>query len=129
MIVGLGMDLVEIARVARMVERHGEHMLARMFTLHERRYAHARSEPARHLAGRIAAKEAAFKALAGNAQARTIGWRDMEVDVRADGAPELHFHGAAAERARELNVARALLTITHSEGMAAAVVILERDLP
>jgi holo-[acyl-carrier protein] synthase len=129
MIVGLGMDLVEIARVARMLERHGAHMLARMFTLAEQRYGQGRTEPARHLAGRIAAKEAAFKALAGNEQARTIGWRDMEVVVRSDGAPELLFHRAAAVRARELNVARALVTITHSEGMAAAVVVLERDLP
>jgi phosphopantetheinyl transferase (holo-ACP synthase) len=53
----------------------------------------------------------------------------MEVVVRSDGAPELLFHRAAAVRARELNVARALVTITHSEGMAAAVVVLERDLP
>ncbi len=129
MIVGLGMDLVEIPRVARMLERHGAHMLARIFSLAEQRYAQGRPEPARHLAGRIAAKEAAFKALAGDEQARTIGWRDMEVVVRADGAPELLFHRAAAVRARELNVARAHVTITHTEGMAAAVVVLERDLP
>lgn len=126
MIVGLGLDLVEIARVERMLARHGEHLLRRLFTDAEAAYARRRQQPARHLAARLAAKEAAFKALAGDALARRIGWRDLEVVPAFDGRPLLRLHGPAAERARALGVGRMHVTLTHSEGMAAAVVVLEK---
>ena len=124
MIVGLGVDLVEIARVRRLMESRGERAMARLFTDGERAYAHYRVDPAPHLAARIAAKEAAFKALAGNALARSIGWRDIEV-VMTDGRPSLMLHGHAARRAAELGVARSFVSLTHSEGTAGAVVVLE----
>ena len=85
MIVGLGVDLVEIARVEALVARHGERAVAKLFCDGEAAYARARAQPGRHLASRFAAKEAAFKALAGIDLARTIGWRDIEVLVESDG--------------------------------------------
>ena len=127
MIVGLGVDLVEIARVRRLLESRGDRALARLFTEGERAYADYRVDPARHLAARIAVKEAAFKALAGNDLAREIGWRELEVFARNDGGPLLRLHGRAENRATELGVTRTLVTISHTDTMAVAVVVLERD--
>ena len=127
MIVGLGVDLVEIARVRRLIESRGERAMARLFTEGERAYAHYRIDPVPHLAARIATKEAAFKALAGNDLARGIGWRELEVFARDDGGPLLRLHGRAERRAAELGVSRILVTISHTETTAVAVVVLEKD--
>jgi holo-[acyl-carrier protein] synthase len=127
MIVGIGVDMVEIERMRRLLERKGERALARMFTLGEREYAATHPEPERQLAARAAAKEAAFKALAGNDLARAIGWRELEVVSRPFHTPILLLHGRAEERAGELGVSRVHLSLTHTEHMAAAYVIAERD--
>jgi holo-[acyl-carrier protein] synthase len=127
MIVGLGVDLVDIARVRRLIESRGDRAMARLFTDGERAYATYRVDPARHLAARIAAKEAAFKALSGNDLARGIGWRELEVFARDDGGPVLRLHGRAERRAAELGVARILVTISHSDTAAVAVVVLESE--
>ncbi|HEX5580519.1 MAG TPA: holo-ACP synthase [Gemmatimonadaceae bacterium] len=124
MIVALGMDLVEIDRVRALVERHGARARERLFTPAEIAYAERRADPVPHLAARFAAKEAAFKALAGTPEARRIGWRDLEVVNEADGRPTLHLHGPAAERARAMGVTVALVTLTHTHATAAATVIL-----
>jgi holo-[acyl-carrier protein] synthase len=126
-IVGLGVDLVEIARVRRLIESRGDRAMTRLFTDAERAYAGYRVDPARHFAARIAAKEAAFKALAGNELARAIGWRELEVLARADGGPLLRLHGRAEHRAAELRVTRILVTISHTDAVAVAVVVLEND--
>lgn len=124
MIVGVGIDLVDIARVQRLLDTKGERALRRLFTGVEVAYALARPLPAQHLAARLAAKEAAFKAFAGNSLARGIGWRDVEV-IREDGRPSLAFHGRAAARAAELAISKVWVTLTHSASTAAAVVVLE----
>ncbi len=127
MIVGLGMDLVDIPRVAALLAGKGERAEARLFTAGESAYARARAEPARHFAARFAAKEAAYKALAGSEAARGIGWRDIEVAVEWDGRPRLVLHGRAAERAAALGATRLHLTLTHADQVAAAVVVLEAE--
>jgi holo-[acyl-carrier protein] synthase len=127
MIVGIGIDLVEVARMRRLLDRKGERALARLFTDGERSYAATHPEPARQLAARVAAKEAAFKALSGNDLARAIGWRELEVVSRKGASPLLVLHGRAMERAAELGLSRVLLTMTHTETTAAAVVVAERD--
>jgi holo-[acyl-carrier protein] synthase len=124
MIVGLGMDLVEIARIERLLAERGDRAIARLFTAAEAAYAAARSTPAVHFAGRFAAKEAAYKALSGSELARGIGWRELEVVKAWDGRPSLLLHGRAGERARELGVSQTMLTMTHSELTAGAVVVL-----
>ena len=126
MIVGLGMDVVEIARIRELLERHAERTRRKLFTAAEVAYADARTDPARHLAARFAAKEAAFKALALGEGARRISWQDLEVVNEADGRPTMRFHGVAAECARALGVSGCWITITHGEGVAAATVVLER---
>jgi holo-[acyl-carrier protein] synthase len=125
-IVGLGLDLVDIARVAAMLDRHPARARRRLFTAGEIAYCDRRAEPARHFAARFSAKEAAYKALAGTAEARLISWQDIEVVSASDGRPLLRLHGRAATRARELGVTQALVTLTHADAMAAAVVVLER---
>lgn len=126
MIVGLGMDLVDIARVAAMLDRHPARARRRLFTPGEIAHCDRRAEPARHFAARFAAKEAAYKALAGTAEARLISWQDIEVVSASDGRPLLRFHGRAAARARELGVTQALVSLTHADAMAGAVVVLAR---
>jgi holo-[acyl-carrier protein] synthase len=126
MIAGVGIDLVDIARVERMLEEKGDRILSRLFTDTERAYALGRARPAMHLAARLAAKEAAFKALAGSDEARLIGWREVEVVSPAGGGiPSLRFHGRADLRARELGVAKMFLSLTHTDSTAGAVVVLE----
>lgn len=124
MIAGIGIDLVDIARVDRLFESKGERALRRLFTAEEVAYALSRPLPAQHLAARLAAKEAAFKALAGNTLARGIGWREIEV-VRGEVRPTLALHGRAAERAAELGVTTIWVSLTHTATTAGAMVVLE----
>jgi len=127
-IVGLGMDVVEIARIRRILDgpaERAERFLARCFTAAERTYCEAsRDRPARY-AARFAAKEAAAKALGAPPGIR---WLDVEV-ARPAGAPSLALSGAGAAAAARLGVARAFLTLTHDAGVAAATVVLEGGPP
>ena len=129
MIIGLGIDLVDIQRAARLVEGRDDRQLGRLFTFREIDYSRRHVDPARHFAARLAAKEAAFKAMAGNELARAVGWRDIEVVSLSDGRPSLEFHGHARKRIGQLGVALALVSLTHSDISAAAVVILMGGAP
>ena len=121
-IIGIGMDATEIDRIEAAVARFGDRFLHRLFTEGEIAYATRRRNPAPHLAGRFAAKEAAMKAL-GTGHLQGVLWRDIEV-VRAGGPPQLRFHGGAARRFERMNARGSLLTITHSETLAIAQVML-----
>jgi holo-[acyl-carrier protein] synthase len=124
MIVGFGMDVVEIGRIARLAAGdpgRAERFLARCFTPGERSYCDARQDRAGRYAARFAAKEAAVKALGAPPG---VGWTDIEVE-RGEGAPALRLHGAARSAADRLGVVRIHLTLTHDAGVAAAAVILE----
>ncbi|MCC7054067.1 MAG: holo-ACP synthase [Gemmatimonadaceae bacterium] len=127
MIAGIGIDLADIDRIERLLARHPERARARLFTAGERAYCDRRGAPARHFAARFAAKEAAYKALAGSEDARHIHWQEIEVaNSPLDGRPLLRLHGRAARRATELGVLTIHVTLTHSDAVAAAVVVLER---
>ncbi len=125
MILGIGMDVVEVGRIARLLDGPGaqaERFLARCFTPAERVFCDARRDRASGYAGRFAAKEAAVKALEAP---RGVTWHDVEV-TRAEGrAPALVLAGQARAAAARLGVARLHLTITHDGGVAAAMVVLE----
>jgi holo-[acyl-carrier protein] synthase len=125
-IAGLGIDLVEIARVERMLAEKGRRVLDRLFTPEEVAFAMARARPAMHLAARLAAKEATFKALSGSDDARLIGWREVEVVSREGHSPTLVLRGRADTRARELGIEHVWLSLTHTDSTAAATVVLER---
>jgi holo-[acyl-carrier protein] synthase len=96
--------------------------MRRVFTEGEIAYCTRRREPAIHFAGRFAAKEAAMKAL-GTGHTPEVLWRDVEV-VRRGGPPQLVFHGGAARRFAALGATSSLLTITHSQALALAEVLL-----
>ena len=122
-IIGLGFDATDIPRVAEVYEKYGDRFLRRVFTDGEIAYCTRRRNPAPHLAGRFAAKEAAMKAL-GTGHSRGVLWKDIEV-FRHGGPPQLRLHGGAARRAEQMGVQRSLLTITHSDALAMAQVILQ----
>ena len=121
-IIGLGFDATDIPRVADLYARYGERFLRRVFTDEEINYCMRRRNPAPHLAGRFAAKEATMKAL-GTGHSRGVLWKDIEV-FRQGGPPQLRLHGGAARRAERMAVGKSLLTITHSETLAMAQVLL-----
>ena len=121
-IIGLGLDVTEIPRVAALIARYGDRFLHRIFTDGEIAYCRRRRTPAVHFAGRFAAKEAGMKAL-GTGRSQQVLWRDVEV-VRRGGPPQLQFHGGAARRFAAMGGRSSLLTITHSESVALAHVII-----
>lgn len=121
---GVGIDVVDVARVARLLERKGGSALQRLLTEGERAYCLGQAEPARHVAVRLAAKEAAFKALQAGGSRRMIGWREIEVRRENHGEPVLALHGRARACAAELGVARTMVSLSHSHTQAVAIVLL-----
>jgi holo-[acyl-carrier protein] synthase len=121
-IIGLGLDTTDIDRITDTIDRYGERFLRRVFTDGEISYCMRRRVPAIHFAGRFAAKEAAMKAL-GTGRSQGVLWRDVEV-VRRGGPPQLQLHGGAARRFSAIGGRSSLLTITHSEELAMAQVLL-----
>ena len=118
MVTGVGLDLLEIDRLAQARDRRPR-LAERLFTTGEIAFAAERGEPARHLAVRFCAKEAVAKALA-----LTDGdWHDVEVLGGGDAAPSVRLSGRAQERAEELGVSIEI-SLTHSKGMAGAVALL-----
>lgn len=122
MIVGLGLDVCDIERMRRNLERYGHAFMDKVLTPGERAYCERRRDPAVPFAGRFAAKEATIKALGAPDGLR---WTDMVVLPAEDAPPRIALRGVGVEAARRLGATRALLTITHDGGVAAAVVILE----
>jgi holo-[acyl-carrier protein] synthase len=121
-IIGLGMDATDIDRIAATIERYGERFLLRIFTEGEVAYCTRRRVPSIHFAGRFAAKEAAMKAL-GTGHSQGVLWRDIEV-VRHGGPPQLQLHGGSARRFTVIGGRSSLLTITHSDDLALAQVLI-----
>ena len=124
MIIGFGLDVVDTARIARLLAEHGSRFRERIFTAGELDDCRARVDEADALAARFAAKEACMKAL-GTGWQRGLTFRDIEVTRGTGGAPVIRFAGVAAARAKELGVRRVHVTLTHERGIAAAAVILE----
>ncbi len=116
---GVGIDLLEIDRLERALERRPA-LAERLFTDAERAYAAGRARPVMHLAARYCAKEAVAKALGLN------GWSFRDVEVVATGAaPQVNLSGAAARLAAERGIARMHLSLSHTDALACAYLILE----
>jgi len=126
-IVGIGLDATDIGRIAETIERYGDRFVHRIFTDGEIAYCRRKRDAASSFAARFAAKEAAMKAL-GTGHSRGVYWKGIEV-VRRSGPPQLLFHGGAAIRLQALGATGSLLTLTHSEQLAIAQVMLTRDNP
>ena len=121
-VVGIGIDIEEVARVEDLATRYGDRFIRRIFTEGEAAYCLRRRAPAQHLAARFSAKEAAMKAL-GTGRSRGVLWRDVEI-VRVGGPPQLRLHGGARRRFEALGATGALLSMTHSRQLAVAQVVL-----
>ena len=121
-IIGIGIDVAEIDRIAGAITRYGDRFLTRVFTDREIAYCRRHRDPSPSFAARFAAKEAGMKAL-GTGHAMGVLWRDVEV-IRHGGPPQLQLHGAAATRFTTLGGTSTLLTLTHARDLAIAHVIL-----
>jgi len=124
MIVGTGIDIAEVPRIAESIQRFGDRFLRRVFTESEIQYCESKSNRIERYAARFAAKEAAMKAL-GTGWSRGVRWRDIEVLRQPGGRPTIKFHGKAAEFAARMNTKNVALSLSHTSEQAIAQVILE----
>ncbi len=124
MVVGLGVDISEVPRIRAAIERYGERFLRRVFTDAEIRYCQSKANQYERFAARFAAKEAAMKSI-GTGLRGGVTWHDFEVVREPSGRPTLAFYGVAAKVAERLNVHRSSLSLSHTEQIAIAQVILE----
>ena len=124
MLVGTGIDAVEVPRIARSIERYGERFLRRVFTDDEIAYCRAKAGAAESFAARFAAKEAAAKALGTGIQFG-VTWKELEVRRLPGQRPTLHLSGRARAIAGQLGVQRVSLSLTHTSSLALATVHLE----
>ena len=121
---GIGIDVVEVRRIAESLERFGARMEARLFTEGELAYCRTHKDPLPHLAARFAAKEAASKAI-GTGMSGGIGFKHFEVHQPGGRQPRLEFHGPALERFQALACTTSHLTLAHDGGVAVASVVIE----
>ena len=125
MIVGIGVDIVDIARIQSLLDRYRERFLGRVYTEEETAYAMRGANAAERLAGRFAVKEAVLKAL-GTGKTQGILWKDVETVRGRFGKPEVHLRGQAVKWANMRGSGAVHVSITHDGGKAVAFVILEK---
>ena len=121
---GIGVDLVECARIQHSLDRFGDRFLKRVFTKGEIEYSMSMKFPARHLAARFAAKEAVSKAF-GTGIGKAMGWRNIDIRKKPSGEPFLVFTGPAQDLVAKRGVTSALITLSHTDRHAVACVVLE----
>src|SRR5437868_6681320 len=123
-VIGIGVDLVECARIEHSLERFGERFLQRVFTTGEIEYSQSMKYPARHLAARFAAKEAISKAF-GTGIGKSMGWKDIDVRRKESGEPYVVLEGGARTLAEERKVTNVWITLSHTEHHAMAEIDVE----
>lgn len=127
MIFGIGTDIVETERIAKVVERHGDHFLDYILTDSERQEAGRRGgDRMQYIAGRWAAKEAVSKALGSGLGAR-CAWRDIEIGSNAGGAPFVILSGNGLETMQMQKIARIFVSISHERSHAIAMAVAEKE--
>jgi holo-[acyl-carrier protein] synthase len=125
MIVGIGVDIVDVERVHGLLERYPDKFLKRVFTDAENRYAQRSVKTAERLAGRFAVKEAVLKAF-GTGKSQGILWRDVETVPGTMGKPKVNLYGNADKYMKRLNANVIHVSISHDGGKAMAFVVIER---
>ena len=121
-IIGIGTDITECLRIARMIERYGEVFINRVYTSEEIRYCQSRAQATQHFTGRWAAKEAILKAL-GTGWRGGIAWRDVEVRNEPGGQPIVAVQGGVKEVVEQLGITKLLVSISHCRTHAMAYAI------
>ena len=124
MLIGTGVDLIEVERIAQSIERYGDRFLRRIYTDDEIAYSSRRRSSAESFAARFAAKEAGAKAL-GTGISRGVTWSEFQVERQPGGRPVLALRGRAEALARELGVRTISLSISHTGSLAMATVMME----
>jgi holo-[acyl-carrier protein] synthase len=124
MLIGTGVDLIEVERIAHSIERFGERFLRRVYTDHEIAYCSRKRVSAESFAARFAAKEAGAKAL-GTGISRGVTWNEFQVARNPGGRPVLELRGRAALLATNLGVRAISLSLTHTASLAMATVVME----
>lgn len=124
MIVGTGIDIAEVPRIASSIERFGRRFLERVFTADEIRYCESKANKSERYAARFAAKEAGMKAI-GTGWHLGVRWQDIEVRRMPGGRPTIVFHAKAGEFFTKLGAVRVHVSLTHTKELAMAQVILE----
>ena len=125
-VLGVGVDIVETARIDRSLERFGERFLHRVFTAGEIAYCQSMKYPARHFAARFAAKEAVSKAF-GTGIGKAMGWRDIDVHRQESGQPFVVLEGGAKALAAERGIASVWISLSHTDNHAVATIVLEAN--
>lgn len=123
-VIGVGVDLIDLERVAQLLAHKGEHAMRKFFTDEERAYLATREDPTAHAGARIAAKEAVYKALQSLPGARAVGWREIEVTRDGDGRPAIQLHGLAARLAADHGGLAVQVSLTHSATSAGAIAMI-----
>lgn len=123
-VIGIGVDLVECARIEHSLEKFGDRFLHRVFTEGEIAYSQSMKFPARHLAARFAAKEALSKAF-GTGIGKSMGWKDLDVQKKASGEPFVVLYGGAKRMADERGVTNVSISLSHTDHHATAIIVLE----
>ena len=118
-VLGIGIDVVEVERIASSMAEFGERFAARIFTAAERAYCDAQKRPELHYAARFAAKEAVAKAF-GTGIGKELGWLDMEIVRRETGEPALELSGGGKDFAEARGIAEVKISLTHARHYAAA---------
>lgn len=126
MILGVGIDLIEVARIQNSYERFGERFLKRILHPGEISYCLTHKNPAPFLAARFAAKEAISKAF-GTGIGAQLGWQDMEIGRKESGEPFVILHGDGQKLLKERNARVVLISLSHTENHATAVAVLESE--
>ncbi|MEW4567279.1 holo-ACP synthase [Tautonia sp. JC769] len=121
-ILGIGTDIIEVPRIGKMIEQHGELFLRRVYTDREIRYCQGRKHAFEHFAGRWAAKEAILKAI-GTGWVRGICWTDMEIRREGLGGPKVLVRGGARDAAVQRGIGEILITLSHCRTYATATAI------
>lgn len=121
-LIGIGTDITECLRIARMIERHGELFINRVYTPEEIKYCQSRKQATQHYTGRWAAKEAILKAL-GTGWRRGISWRDIEVRNEPGGKPVVAVRGGVKEVVEQLGIGEIQVSISHCRSHATAFAV------
>jgi len=124
MLLGIGIDIIEVGRIASAYQRHGERFVNRILHPAEIEYCLTHRQPAPFLAARFAAKEAVSKAF-GTGIGAQLGWQDLEVRRKESGEPYVVLHGKGQELFASRGAQALLLSLSHTEHYAAAVAVLE----
>src|SRR4051794_21146455 len=124
-IIGIGVDLVECARIQHSLDRFGDRFLRRGLPDGENYYPPGEEFSAHHLAGRVSAKQKVSKAF-GTGIGKAMGWRDIDVQKKESGEPFLVLSGGADDLAKNRGVTNALITLSHTDNHAVAMIVLEK---